>query len=273
MSPSSLNKLIGVGILIFVLVLIASSTTYIIDPGNRGIKVTLGKTSGQFLPEGFGFKAPFVTDIVPINIRQRTRSVRADCFSSDLQQVIMELRVIYRVPEGSVVQIYREFSGDPFDSLIAPRVQEAIKEVSALLTAELLVKKREEIKQKTMAAAKLKIGSLLIVEDVVIRDIVLSAELERAIEAKMVAEQQASQARFTQIQTKTEAETAVISARGEAEAIRVRGDALRLSPSYLRWKIVDRWSGRSPMVVPESANRNGAELLLPLGPVDSIVSP
>ena len=110
-------------------------------------------------------------------------------------------------------------------------------------------------------------------EDVVIRDIVLSAELERAIEAKMVAEQQASQARFTQIQTKTEAETAVISARGEAEAIRVRGDALRLSPSYLRWKIVDRWSGRSPMVVPESANRNGAELLLPLGPVDSIVSP
>lgn len=171
------------------------------------------------------------------------------------------------------MQIYREFSGDPFDSLIAPRVQEAIKEVSALLTAELLVKKREEIKQKTMAAAKLKIGSLLIVEDVVIRDIVLSAELERAIEAKMVAEQQASQARFTQIQTKTEAETAVISARGEAEAIRVRGDALRISPSYLRWKIVDRWLGRSPMVVPESANRNGAELLLPLGPVDSIVSP
>jgi len=33
-------------------------------------------------------------------------------------------------------QIYKQFAGDPFDSLIAPRVQEALKEVTALSTAE-----------------------------------------------------------------------------------------------------------------------------------------
>ena len=122
-------RLIGIGIFVFVLILASSATTYVVEPGTRGIKVTLGKAADQFLPEGFGFKTPFVTSIVEVNIRQRTRIVRAECFSSDLQQVIMELCVLYRVPEQSVVQIYKQFAGDPFDSLIAPRVQEALKEI------------------------------------------------------------------------------------------------------------------------------------------------
>jgi len=273
MNPSPVPKLAGVAVLLFIGLIVLSASSYVIEPGTRGLKVTLGKTADQFLPEGFGFKTPFVTSIVAVNVRQKTQSVRADCFSSDLQQVKIDLRVLYRVPEASVVQIYREFAGDPFDSLIAPRVQEAIKEVTALLTAEQIVKKREEIKTKALAAATHKIGTLLHVEDIVVRDINLSNELEKAIEAKMVAEQQANQARFTQIQTQVEAETAIISAKGEAEAIRVRGEALRLSPSFLRWKIVERWNGRSPMVVPSGPENSGSALLLPVGPAEKPATP
>ena len=265
MNPSLLPKLIGIAVLMFVLILGSSTTTFVVEPGTRGIKVTLGKAADQFLPEGFGFKAPFITTIVPVNIRQKTQAVRADCFSSDLQQVMMDLRVLYSVPEQSVVQIFKQFAGDPFDSLIAPRVQEALKEVTASMTAVQIVKSREEVKQKALAAAKQKIGAMLTVEDIVIRNIELSHELEHAIEAKMVAEQQAAQARFTQLQTQVEAETAVISARGEAEAIKVRGEALKLNPAFLRLKIVERWSGKSPLVVPADANNTGASLLLPLG--------
>ena len=273
MNPSFLPRLIGVAVVIFLLLIAMSATSYVIEPGTRGLKVTLGKTDDHFLPEGFGFKAPFVTSIVRVNIQQITQPVKADCFSSDLQQVKIDLRVLYRVPEAAVIQIYREFAGDPFDSLIAPRVQEAIKEVTALLTAEQIVKSREDIKKKALASASQKIGSLLIVEDIVVRDINLSNELEKAIEAKMVAEQQANQARFTQIQTQVEAETAVISAKGEAEAIRVRGEALRQSPAFLRWKIVERWNGRSPMVVPSGPDNTGAALLLPVGPAEKSATP
>jgi prohibitin 2 len=265
MQPNYLPRLIGAGVLLFVLIIAASTTTYIVQPGTRGVKVTLGKTENSFLPEGFGFKTPFVTAIVPVNIRQKTQIVRAECFSSDLQQVIMDLRVLYRVPEASVVQIYRQFAGDPFDSLIAPRVQEAMKEITALQTAEQIVKKREEIKQQSLAAAKSKIGDILWVEDIVIRNIELSKELERAIEGKMVAEQEAAQARFTQLQTQVEAETAIIKARGEGEAIKVRGEALKLNPAFLRLQIVERWNGKSPLVVPSGTDNTGAGLLLPLG--------
>ena len=266
MNQSFLPKLIGVAALLFGLVLLASSGSYLIEPGTRGIKVTLGKAADQFLPQGFGLKAPLITTIVRVNVRQKTQTVHAECFSSDLQQVRLDLRVLYRVPEESVVQIYKQFAGDPFDSLIAPRVQEAVKEVTALQTAEQIVKSREEIKQKALAAAKAKIGSILGVEDIVIRNIDLSTELERAIEAKMVAEQQAAQARFSQLQAQVDAETAVIRARGEAEAIKVRGEALKLNPAFLRLQLVERWNGKSPLVVPSSANNAGASLLLPLGP-------
>lgn len=263
--PAILARLIPLAVLLFVLVLAASAMTYVVDPGTRGIKVTLGKTVERFLPEGFGFKAPIITKIVPVNIRQKTEPLKAECFSSDLQQVIAELRVLYRVPEQSVVQIFKQYAGDPFDSLIAPRVQEAIKEVTAQLTAELIVKKREEIKTKTLAATRQKIGEILWVEDIVIRSLELSPELEKAIEAKMVAEQQASQARFTQLQKQVEAETAIIRAGGEAEAIKVRGEALKLNPAFLRLEIVERWNGKSPLVVPAGKDNAGASLLLPLG--------
>ncbi|MCX6886678.1 MAG: prohibitin family protein [Verrucomicrobiota bacterium] len=260
-----LPRLLAVAAVVFLGVLISSTSTYVVEPGTRGIKVTLGKATDQFLPEGLGFKTPFITSIVPIIIKQRTQNVKADCFSSDLQQVMMELRVMYRVPQESVVQIYKQFSGDPFDNLIAPRIQEALKEITANQTAEQIVKSREEIKQKVLASARTKIGSILNVTDVVIQNIDLSPELERAIEAKMVAEQQAAQARFTQIQTQVEAETAIIRALGEAEAIRVRGEALKLNPAFLKLQLVERWDGRSPMVVPADAGSAPASLLLPLG--------
>ena len=273
MNRFPIGKLIAGGVLVFIVVILGATTTYVVDPGTRGIKVTLGKAADQFLPEGFGFRTPFVTTIVPVNVRQRTQMVRADCFSSDLQQVMVELRVLYRVPETSVVKIYKEYLGNPFDSLIAPRVQEAVKEVTALKTAEQIVKDREEIKQKALTAAKQKIGDILTVVDIVIHNIDLSAELERAIEAKMVAEQQAAQARFTQLQTQVEAETAVIKARGEGEAIKVRGEALKLNPAFLRLQIVERWNGKSPLVVPANSDNAGASLLLPIGPPEKSSAP
>jgi prohibitin 2 len=65
-----------------------------------------------------------------------------------------------------------------------------------------------------------------------------------------------------------EADTAVIRAKGEAEAIKVRGEALKLNPAFLRLQIVERWNGRSPLVVPADPHNAGAGLLLPLGPAE-----
>lgn len=258
--PKSLMRAAGVALLVFVAIIFGSTGTYIVQPGFRGVEVTLGKVTPKFKSEGFGFKSPFITRIQPVSIRQQTRIMPAECYSSDLQQVKMELNVLYRIPELSVVRIFQEYAGDPFDSLIAPRVQEALKEVAAEQSAEMIVKQREEVKRKALEVARVKVGTnFLEIVDVVLYNISLTPELEHAIELKMVQEQEAEKAKFTQLKAQIEADTAIIRAKGEAESIEVRGQALRASPDFIRLQVVQNWNGKSPLVVGADG---GANLLL-----------
>jgi len=247
-------RLIGIAILIFVAVIMASSGTFVIQPGFRGVEVTLGKVSPAFKPEGFGLKAPFITKIYPVSIRQQTAQEKAECYSADLQQVSVMLRVLYRIPEGSVVKLLQGYRGDPFETLIAPRVHEGLKEAAAQQSAEQIVKSRELIKARALELARAKIGGLLVIEDIVIEDISLTKELEGAIELKMVQEQEAAKAKFTQQRAQIEADTAVIKATGEAKSIVIRGEALKANPAFVDLQIVDRWDGVPPTIIGDGGN-------------------
>ena len=147
--------------------------------------------------------------------------------------------------------------------VIAPRVDEALKEVTKAHTAQEIVQKRSQVKERTLSAAREKIGTMLEVVDVVIEDISLSSKLEAAIERKMVQEQEANKAVFQQQKAQIEADTAIIQARGEAEAIQIRGDALSKNAAFIDLEIVERWNGATPRVV--GGGMGGADMLLPLG--------
>jgi prohibitin 2 len=166
-----------------------------------------------------------------------------------LQQIRVDLRVLFRIPESSVVKLFQGYYGDAFASLVSPRVHEAIKEATASQSAEQVVKNREQIKARSLELARKKIGTLLVVEDIVIQDIALTKELEQAIEAKMVQEQEAAKSKYLQQRAQIEADTAVIKAKGEAESIRIRGQALKENPTYIDLQIVDKWDGLTPLVV------------------------
>lgn len=261
--------------LVVVLVILFSGCFYVVEPGNRGVKVTLGKVAEGFLPEGFGFKAPLITTVHSVEVKQRSAEVEAECYSSDLQQVMIKLRVLYSIPETAVVDIYRKYAGDPFDSLVVPRVQEAIKENTALSTAAALVNQREVLKSKALAAAKQKIGDVVRLEDLVVENINLSDKLEATIEDKMVQEQEALRAKFTQekarieaetkaIQTEIEARATITRAKAEAESIKIRGDALKQNPDLIGLQIVEKWDGRAPMVIGGGPGGNASTIILPV---------
>ncbi len=265
MSPQNIVRLIGAALLLFAVVIMAASGTYVVQPGYRGVEVTMGKVSVAFKPEGFGLKAPMITTIHPISIRQQTAQDKAECYSSDLQQIHVELRVLFRIPEGSVVKLFQDYFGDPFESLVAPRVHEALKEVTALQSAEQIVKNREQIKTRALEITRKKIGTLLVVEDIVIQNIALTKELEHAIEAKMVQEQEAAKSKYLQQRAQIEADTGVIKAKGEAESIRIRGEALKANPSFVDLQIVDKWDGLAPLVI-----GGGDNFVLPLAELERL---
>jgi len=249
MSPQNVAKLVGGALLVFVIIIMVAAGTYVVQPGDRGVEVTMGQVSPAFKANGFGFKAPLITTIHPVSIRQQTAEDEAECYSSDLQQVKVLLRVLYRIPESSVVKLFQQYYGDPFESLVAPRVQEAIKEVTALQSAEQIVKNREQIKVRVLDLVRQKIGPILVVEDIVVENITLTKQLESAIEAKMVQEQDSQKAQYFQQRAQIDADTSVIQAKGEAESIRIRGEALKDDPAVVDLKIIEKWDGVTPLVV------------------------
>ena len=253
-------RLVTIGMLVLAILLASSGCFYVVEPGERGVRVTLGRMDDQFIAPGFGFKLPFVTQIRRVNVQQDTQEISAECFSSDLQQITMRVKVLYRIPETSVVSVLRDYAGNPFEKLILPRVQEATKEVTALKTAADIVKTREQIKSTALRQSRLKVGDLLVLEDLVIEDVALSKELEQAIEAKMVQQQEAEKAIFRMQQAKTDAETLIIKATADAESIRIQGEALEEAPKLVELKMVEKWNGVAPQVV-----GSGSNILLPLG--------
>ena len=268
-APKTLFSLIGGALLIFVLIVSATSMTTVVEPGSRGIRVTLGKVSPTFEAEGLKFKAPFITEIVQLSVRQQTEELSTECYSSDLQQVRATMRILYRIPENAVVPLFRDYEGAEYQALIAPRVVEALKEAASAQSAELIVQNREAIKLQTLEATRKKIGELpeggplISIEDITLSDLTLSAELNAAIEQKMTQREEAERARFVQRQAEIEAQTVIIKAKGDAESIDIRGKALRESPAFLKLQIVERWDGTSPLVI-GGATGTGANVLMPL---------
>jgi len=243
------NRTLAFGLVVILLLVFSFSSFYVVSPGNRGVVVTLGKTDALVKGEGVGFKPPMISNLFQVSIRQLTEGVKAECYSSDLQQVNVSLKVLYRIPESQIFTIFTKYAGNPFESLVAPRVQEALKEATALETAEGIVKGRERIKLRVLESAQKKIQDLVIIEDVVIENVTLSKELEKAIEEKMVQEQEAAKSKFLKDKAKVEAETDEIRAVGEAKAIDIRGEAIRKNPGIIDLQMIEKWNGVSPLVV------------------------
>ncbi len=268
-SPNTMAALIVAGVVVLFLILGGSQATTVVEPGHRGVRVTLGKVSPTFEQEGFLVTMPFITRIHQVSIRQQTVELKTECYSADLQQVRATVRILFRIPEASVVSLFRDYNGDPLQALVAPRVVEALKDVASTQSAELIVQNREVIKQETLEATRRKIGEIpgagpiVFIEDLTLSDLALSSELNAAIEQKMTQREEAERAKFVQRQAEIEAETVIIKGRGDAEAISIRGQALRESPSFIRFQIVEKWDGTSPLVVGGAGN--SAPVMVPLG--------
>ncbi len=260
----TINGLIALFV-VFLLCIGAALMSYrTVQPGCMGVRVTLGQANSAPLASGFYFVAPVISRIESVNVQVQSANFMAACFSSDLQTINANVTIIFRNRPEKVVELYTKYQGDVLDSLLIPNTQEALKQVTALLTAENIVQQREQVKDKALKILRDKMDAYGVasIDDLVIVNIDLSPELEQAIEAKMVQQQRAAQAVYAQDQAKVDAATAIIRAEGEAKALETRGYALQQSPQALLLNIVEKWDGRAPSTLVLGGNESMPALLL-----------
>lgn len=259
MTTNQVKLIIGV-IGLILLFSFGTSMFYVVEPGYRGVAITMGNVDQTAKKEGLGFKLPW-TSIVQIEVRQKTVEHSTLVFSKDQQELKVHFKVFYKPNENKVVELYQKYSGDPFKSLILPRVEESLKEQTVALEAVQILNDREKVKLKALEGALKKTEKLVDIEDMSLVDIDFSPQLKEAIEAKMVASQNAQKAQFAKQQAQVEAETALIKAQGEANAIKVQGQALKENPQVVQLEIVRKWNGVPPSTV---VNGNSGSVLLPI---------
>lgn len=244
-------------------------STNCVDAGHRGVKVRLGSVNQEVLPEGICLKWPIIETVYEISIQQQTNTETLHVYSSDLQPVDIAITTLWRRPSDKVVNLFQNYreSGDQthYTMLISPKLSETVKTIAAKMSAEQLVKNREAIKTQIIEGSKTKINDLLTIDDISIVNIDLSDTLEKAIEQKMVMEQESLKKQFELerakkdaeiniVNTEAQAKMKILAAEAEAKAIQTVGDALAKTPKMIDLELIKKWNGVSPTVVAGNTN-------------------
>lgn len=245
-------KAIKWGIILIVFLIIFFGAYYIVNPGERAIVLTLGNPSPTPSAEGIHFKIPIVQSVVIMNVQtQKYEVTKASAASRDLQTVTTDVTINYLISPDTVPELYKNVGIGYQDKIIAPAVQEVVKATTSQYTAEELITKRAEVKEKIDVALRERLASWNInVQSVAITNFDFSPEFNKAIEAKVTAEQNALAAKNKLAQVEYEKQQRITQAEGESEAIRIQALAIQAQggKDYVQLQAIGKWDGKLPLV-------------------------
>lgn len=154
--------------------------------------------------------------------------------SSDQQPIYARLFVNFQVQPKDVVRLYKEVGPSWKRILLEPRALQDFKEItSTFLTVEMTTH-RQQLRKLTRDRLEEELSKYDIkIVDVFVKNIDFATSYKRAVESKQVAVQEA-------LQAKQQADTKRNLARGEADAIFLKGRALKRNPQILQLEAIDK---------------------------------
>ena len=175
------------------------------------------------------------------------------------------LAVQTRITKENAAKIYQTYGLD-YMTQAAPKIIDALKAETAKYEAAEIIAARDKIRSEALKAASARLQDFVEVEDLSIVNVSFSDDYEKAIEAKQVAQQRAEQAKYELQQAQIEADKQVATAKGDAEAIQIKGDALAKNPEVINLELINKWDGKAPDTLVTSGNsgNSAASIVLPI---------
>lgn len=207
-------------------------------------------TSETTLQEGFNLKMPFDTIyVIDTTIKERTDKEVA-VQTKDAQWVKMDINVKYQVEKTNAFKVYKGYKTleNLHENIIGNYTQTALNKICTQYNIiDILGEKRNEILDKTIVelSESLKNEGVTL-KALTIKDVDAGEEIEKAIKAEAVAKKAVETAKQNQERAKTEAETKLIQAEGEAKANAVKTKALTDKVLLEQW--IQKWDGKLPTV-------------------------
>ena len=241
-----------------------------VPAGYTGVKVNkMGGEKGVDLKEtgtGWFFTTPneSVYTFPTFNQNFNLNGVKAQ--DKDGMVVGMPLGIVLRAQEGSAPLLFKTYRKgmDEIVQVNVPQVvRDALNNESSKTTAQAMYGKDREkfIKavetrvQEHFGPRGIIVESVFLTGQIDLPDTVVAA-LNRKIEATQKAEQRENELRQTIAEAeKNRAEAqglkdaAILKAQGEAEALSIKGAALRANPGVVELNAIEKWDGKMPTMM------------------------
>ena len=264
-NPNPFFRLIGIGIVAFLLVIVFFSAVTRVESGHVGVITLFGRVTGEVLPEGMHVINPLKTNN---EMSIQTQSIKESASVPSSEGLVMNLdtSLIYHLDPQKASDVYQKIGADYENRLIEPNLRAAIREATASHSANALYTGEREMvaKQINDQLAALLGPRGFIVESVLLRDIQLPASLKSSIEAKQQAEQEALAMNFRLQKETQEAQRKRIEAQGIRDFQQIVAQGI--SPQLLEWKGIEATEtlAKSPnsKVVVIGSGKNGLPIIM-----------
>lgn len=234
-------------ILLVVVLFLGILSVKTIGAGDRGVVMRFGEVQEVIMQPGLNFKAPLIDRVRKMDVQTQKVEYTADGASADLQDVQIAVALNFHLNPDQVNLLWKEIGRDYQSRIINPAIEESIKSASALFTAEELITKRSEVKEEVKIFLKGRLNAnYMTLDDISIVNFQFSEQFDKAIEAKVTAEQDALAEQNRLKQVEFQAEQKVVQAEAEATAIRIKASALLANPKLVEMEAVQKWNGIMP---------------------------
>lgn len=196
------------------------SSCVVVRQDEVAVKRRQGKLIGEPITQTAKLYNPIVATYIKIPTRVVNLRVNLDIPSKEGLTIGSEMSILYRVKSTEVRNLLQNVGMNYEEELIAPVFRSALADVSAKFMAkDMHTGNRASIEEEVKNMIN---GTLdkkgIIIEQVLMKRIVLPQSLSQAIELKLTAEQQAQQMQFVLERERLENERKLIEANGEAQA-------------------------------------------------------
>ncbi|MBP1909428.1 prohibitin family protein [Methanolobus bombayensis] len=274
---------VGRGIVVIFVILIIFSLMFgsifvSVGAGEVGVKFNqFGGVENDELGEGLHIVPPWVS-VTKYSVRSETYTMSGVVGEGQIEgddqikaltveglTVGLDITVRYRLLSDEVSEVHQNLGTNYAEKIIRPTIRSSIREVVSTKTALQVYGEEREVvagEMLTNIANSLETDGI-VVEEVLVRNVVLPTRVAEAIEAKLQADQDAQRMIFVKQKEQLEAERKIIEANGvanatiaeaygEAEALRIINEQLAKNPDLINYKYIQMLQGQEiqTMLVP-----------------------
>lgn len=253
------------------------SSIVIIDAGETGVYSLFGKVKDEELKSGFHLVIPLAR-ITRLSTRteeytmskmgaegKKSGDDSITVLTKEGLEVSLDITVFYHLDEAQASEVYKNVGENFEEKIVRPEIRSTIREVTAQFDAkEMYSDKREEANQLILSQLKEKLDKRgIIVEDTLLRNVSLPANLAQSIQEKLQAEQEAQKYDFILQKETKEKERKIIEAQGQRDAQKIINESL--STNYLYYLYINQLKDRQGTIYVPTGSGTGMPLFNNIG--------